>query len=181
MMRLFTFVFVLLGSIAATAQSKTTEKLHKQYAEAFNLFFYNNTLRMLNQQESKEFDELIKDIEKLKFLAIDKKKSTYTSEQHKQLIKGYQDEEFEEIMTSRHQGKTFDVFLKEKNGVTKGMIVLVNDEDNLLVLDILGRIALEKVTSLYDVLGETTEVGGNLKKFLTGDEEKKVIKEDKKQ
>ena len=37
-----------------------------------SLYFYQNTLRMLNQTENKEFDELIKDIEKMKFLMIEK-------------------------------------------------------------------------------------------------------------
>src|SRR5688500_9414885 len=134
-MRNFLIVLALLISSAALAQSKTTEALHKRYSESMSLFFYNNTLRMLNQTDDKAFDELIKDIEKMKFLMIDKAQS-FTGADYKKLVSGYKGEAFEEIMTSRFQGKNFGVFLKESGGKTKGMVVLVNDSSSLYVLDI---------------------------------------------
>src|SRR5688572_6708203 len=90
-------VCVCTGSFA---QSKTTEALHKRYSESMSLFFYNNTLRMLNQSDDKAFDELIKDIEKMKFLMIDKSKS-FTKSDYKKLTSEYKGESFEEIMSSR--------------------------------------------------------------------------------
>ena len=72
--RLSILIFGLVISVATVAQTKTTEELHKKYSEGLALFFYNNTMRMLNQSDDKEFDELIKDIEKMKFLMIEKKK-----------------------------------------------------------------------------------------------------------
>jgi hypothetical protein len=150
-------------SAAAFSQSKTTEALHKENKDALSLFFYNNTLRMLNQQESKEFDELIKDVEKMKFLMIDKKK--FGKGEYKKLVSGYKNEAFEEIMSSRYQGKNFDVFLKEKDGKTKGMIVTVNDSTNLYVLDIVGSIALNKVTTFFKTLDESADIGKKIKAF----------------
>ena len=88
------------------AQSKTTEKLHKKYDEALSLFFYNNTLRMINQKNDQEFDALIKDIEKMKFLMI--QKEDFGKDDYKKLISDYKSESFEEMMTSRHDGKNFD-------------------------------------------------------------------------
>lgn len=154
----------LCFSMGVNAQSKTTEELAKKNTEALSLFFYNNTLRMLNQQEDKDFDALIKDIEKMKFLMIDKK-NTFSNGGYKKLVSSYKAESFEEIMTSRHQGKNFDVFIKEKDGDTKGMLVLVNDSTNLYVLDIVGKIALDKVTKLYSVLGESSDIGAKIQNF----------------
>lgn len=158
-------LIVALTSIALTvsAQSKTTETLHEKNKEALALFFYNNTLRMLNQDEDKEFDELIKDIEKLKFLMLDKTKMAGV--EYKKLVKSYKEESFEEIMTSRFEGKNFDVFLKESNGRTKGMIVMVNDSTNLYILDIVGSIAMNKITSFYKKLDESSELGKRIKDF----------------
>ncbi len=149
--------------LVSFAQSKTTEKLHENNKEALSLFFYNNTLRMLNQSGDPDFDALIKDIEKMKFLMIDKTKFGNTD--YKKLISGYKSEAFEEIMTSRFEGKNFDVFLKEENGKTKGMVVTVNDSTNLFVLDIVGSIALDKITSFYKSLDEGTEIGQRIKSF----------------
>lgn len=151
-------------SLTATAQSQTTEALSKKYSGSLSLFFYQNTLRMINQSENKEFDELIKDIEKMKFLMIDKG-SDFPTGDYKKLVSNYKAESFEEIMSSRHQGKSFDIFVKEKNGDTKGMLVLVNDSSNLFVLDIVGKIALDKVTKLYSELDESTEIGKKIKDF----------------
>jgi hypothetical protein len=153
----------MLFAVAATAQSATTEKLHKKYNEALALFFYNNTLRMINQTEDKEFDALIKDIEKMKFLMI--KKENFGKSDYQKLITEYKSEAFEEMMTSRHQGKNFDVYMKEGNA--KGMVVAVNDDENLYVLDIVGSIPLNKVTTLFNTIDESSEIGKRIKDFVS--------------
>jgi hypothetical protein len=168
-MRYLIIGLLVCVTLASQAQSKTTDDLHKKNSEALSLFFYNNTLRMLNQTDDKEFDALIKDIEKLKFLMIDKSK--LAAVEYKKLVSSYKSEAFEEIMTSRFDGKNFDVFLKEENGKTKGMIVTVNDEKNLMVLDIVGSIALDKVTKFVSKLDETTDIGKKIKDFTTKKDE----------
>ena len=47
-MRYIFILLVVLLSTGAQAQSKTTENLQKKYSESLALFFYNNTLRMVN-------------------------------------------------------------------------------------------------------------------------------------
>lgn len=153
------------------AQSTTTEALHKKHSNALALFFYTNTLRMLNQDEDKEFDALIKGIEKMRFLMIKKKDTEFGGTEFKELVADYKAESFQEIMTSRHEGKTFDIYMKEKEGKTSGMLVLINDADNLFILDILGTIALDKVTKLYSTLDKNADIGSKIKAFAGGDEE----------
>src|SRR5688500_11871755 len=108
-MRYVYIILLALASVAVNAQSKTTEALDKKYNESLSLFFYNNTLRMINQNEDKELDELIKDIDKMKFLAISK--DQLSGSDYKKLINDYKAESFEEMMTSRHEGKNFDVYM----------------------------------------------------------------------
>lgn len=163
-------VFVL--SYQSYAQSNTTESLQKEYADAFSLFFYQNTLRMLNQTDSKEYDELIKDIEKMKVLVISKTAS-FTGVEYQRIKKDYTTESFEEVMTTRYQGRSFDVLLKEKSGKTQGMVVMVNDSSTFYVLDVVGRIALDKVTTLYSALEESADIGKKIKSFTERNEKRK--------
>ena len=169
-------LIILLISLAGAspligvAQSKTTEALNKKHSDALTAFFYNNTLRMLNQTDDKDFDALIKDVEKMKFLMIDKG-TKFKSADYKKLVSEYKAESFEEIMTSRYEGKNFDIYLKEKDNVTKGMIVLVNDSASLYVLDIVGRIAINKVTQFYKKIGESADIGSRIKAFAKKDDD----------
>lgn len=157
--------FLLAVSPQVKAQSSTTESFLRKHSDAFTLFFYKNTLRMLNQTEDKELDDLIKDIKKMRFLLIEKAQARFGSDDYRKLVADYKAEQFEEIMTSRYDGKNFDIFLKEEDGTTKGMLVLINDQDNLYIVDILGRITLDKVTSLYDKLNKSTEIGHRIRQF----------------
>jgi hypothetical protein len=166
---LLAFLFTFSISAFVSAQSETTEALQKEHsARAF--FFYNNTLRMLNQAEDPALDELIKDIEKMKFLMISKDSKPLD---YKKIINDYKAESFEEAMTSRHEGKNFDIFLKASNEKKKGMLVLINDQTTLMVLDIVGSIPLDKVTKLYSTLDESTDIGKKIKEFTGGTEKKK--------
>lgn len=165
-------IIFICASLLASAQSNTTNDLDKKY-EGLSLYFYKNTLKMLNQQDNKDFDELVKDIEKMKFLMIDKAKSAFAAADYKTLLKGYQSEKYEEMMTSRYKGKSLDVYIKSVNNSVKGTVILVNDSSNLYILDILGKVALEKASALFGALDESTDIGKRIKDFAGGNDKKK--------
>ncbi|MBL7874048.1 MAG: DUF4252 domain-containing protein [Cyclobacteriaceae bacterium] len=171
-------VLVLISSSFAFAQTKTTQALDDKY-EGLSLFFYKNTLRMLNQTDDKEFDELIKDIDKMKFLMIDKNKSTFSAADYKNLKTSYGKEQYEEMMSGRFEGKNFDVYLREKDGEVKGTVILASDSSSLFVLDILGKIALDKAPALFKSIDNSTDIGKKIKAFA-GIEEKDEKEKDKK-
>lgn len=145
-------VIILLIGIAGPAfgQSKTTQELHKKYEDSFYLYFYRNTLKMLNQDDNEEFAALIDDIEKMKFLQIDKGKHQFDRNAIRGLMQEYQEDEFEELMTIRDEDADIKIFIKEKDKITHGLVMLINDEDNLAILDIKGSVPLNKLVSLYD-------------------------------
>lgn len=157
-------LFIMAFAVSSVfAQSKTTDNLHKDF-DGKSFFFYHNTLRMINQKADPELDALIKDIEKMKFVIIDKENQDLD---FKKVVTDYKAEQFDEVMTSRHAGKNFNIYIKEKNNKTAGMLVLINDESSLMVLDIVGSIALNKVTELYKKMDESSEFGKQMKS-LTG-------------
>jgi hypothetical protein len=155
---------VMMAEGSVLAQSKTTQALHDLHKDALALYFYKNTLRMLNQSNSPEFDELIKDIEKMKFLLISKSQSFGVS-QFKKLASDYKNEGYEEIMTSRFDGRNFDIYLRERDGKTQGTVVLVNDSTDLYVLDILGSVPVAKVPQFFQKLDESSDIGKQIKNF----------------
>jgi hypothetical protein len=154
------------------AQSKTTQDLHKSYPDARVIFFYKNTLRMINQTDSKEFDDLIKDIDKLKILIIDKSVN-YSASNFKKLSSNYKQDGFEEIMTSRVEGRSFDVYLKEKNNKTLGTVVLVNDVDKLYVLDVVGSVPMQKIPEFFKQINNSTELQNVIKEIAGSKNEEK--------
>jgi Domain of unknown function (DUF4252) len=158
-----------LGTVSA--QTKTTQALSTQYDDALELYFYKNTLRMLNQEEDPGFDDLIKDIEKLKFLLIDKSEG-FEGKDYKKLLTDYKKESYEEIMTGRFEGRNFDVYLKESGGKTQGMVILASDSSNLYVLDLLGRVEISKVTQLFKTLDESSDITKKIKAFTDKGEDK---------
>lgn len=161
-------ILLIAFSWPVMSQTKTTERLQKENSATKSLFFYNNTLRMLNQTDNKEVDDLIKDIEKMKFLMIEKAQN-FGDTQYKKLVSSYKAESFEEIMSSRYQGRNFDVFLKDVNGKTEGMIIAVNDSTNLFILDIVGHIALDKATKLFSTISESSDIGEKIRAFTKKD------------
>ena len=170
-----TLLFLCLIPFVGHAQTKTTVELDKKY-EGMSLYFYKNTLKMLNQADDKNFDELIKDIEKMRFVMVNKEKQKFSLSDLKVLKKSYLGEGYEPVMTSRFEGRNFDVFLREAGGTVKGTVILASDSASLYVLDVLGKVALNKVGSLFNTLDGSTDIGKKIKEFATGGKDKKKRK-----
>jgi len=77
------------------------------------------------------------------------------------------------MMTSRFQGKNFDVYIKTEDGRVKGTVIIAIDSANLYVLDIIGRVALDKATSLFSTLDHSTDIGQRMKDFVISDDKSK--------
>ncbi len=121
---------------------------------------------MINQKGDKDFDELIKDIEKMKVVWVNKLEKKFGAAQYKELVAGYKAEKFEEIMNTRYENKSFNAYIKEKNGDTKGVVVTVDDGENVYVMDIVGKVALNKITSLFSSLNNNSDIGLKIKDMM---------------
>jgi len=164
-MRRLLFLLILAGATQALAQTKTTEKLDADY-DGMSLYFYKNTLRMLNQKEDPAFDEMIKDIEKIRFVMVDRNEGRkFTNSDYAKLKSDYlKKESYEEIMTGRLDGRSLNVLVRESNGKVKGTVIMAGDSSNLYVLDILGKIALEKAGALFKMIDENSDVANKIRK-----------------
>jgi len=165
MKKIFLLAVIISCFIAAQAQSKTTIDLEKKFEGSLSLYFYKNTLRMLNQKEDKDFDELIRNIEKLKFLMIDKTSNGFGENDYQNLLSGYKGESYEAAVTSRFDGRTFDIYMNDKRGSATGTIMLVNDTNSLFILDMIGTIDPSKAGALFSALDGSTDIGQKIKEF----------------
>lgn len=156
---------LLVAGFSGSAQSKTTLALEERYDDSFKLFFYKNTLRMVNQAENPEFDQLIENIEKMKFLMVRKENGKFGPVQYRELVKEYEKESFEPIVTSRIEGRNFDIYLRDSKGSKPGTVVLVNDSSSLYVLDIVGTIDVTKAGALFQTLDSSTDIGSRIRSF----------------
>lgn len=163
-------VLLLFITVVCSAQTETTNELDHNYSSR-TFFLYNNTLRMINQKGDKDFDELIKDIEKMKVVWVNKQERKFGTQQYKELVAGYKAEKFEEIMNTRYDNKSFNAYIKEKNGDTKGVVVTVDDGENVYVMDIVGKVALNKITSLFSSLNNNSDIGLKIKDMMNKEEQ----------
>jgi hypothetical protein len=147
-MRIFIAILAIAMPFLGHSQSKTTQEFHKQHEDAFVLFFYQNTLKMLNQDDNAEFAEIIKDIDKMKFVRVDLKASGFGKEEYSKLVEKYHDEYFEDLMTMRHEGMNVNAYIQEDDGITTGIVMLMQDEENVSVLDIKGAVPINKLVSI---------------------------------
>ena len=137
---------ILIIDLVAFGQTKSTQELHEKYDEAFTLFFYKSTLKMMTP-DNQEFKDLIGGIEKAKLLRV-QKGSKFEDGDVAKYISDIKDESFEEAMTVRHDGDNMNVYIKEDNGETEGVILLLDSKNEFSILDIVGNVDLGKISLL---------------------------------
>lgn len=162
MKKLILIILLSASPVVLWAQAKTTNALQEKFESSLSLYFYKNTLRMLNQKEDKNFDEMIRNIDKLKFLMVDKSTKKFGSKEYQKLLSDYRAEHYESAMTGRMEGRNFDVYIKDE---PRGTVVLVNDSTNLYVLDMIGTIDASKVGTLFSTIDQSTDIGEKIKNF----------------
>jgi len=137
---------ILIIDSVAVGQTKSTQELHEKYDEAFTLFFYKSTLKMMTP-DNQEFKDLIGGIEKAKLLRVEKD-SRFEYGDVAKYISDIKGESFEVAMTVRHDGNNMNVYIKEDDGKTEGVILLLDSENEFSILDIVGSVDLGKISLL---------------------------------
>jgi hypothetical protein len=140
------FFFLLTLSSWSMAQTIHTQKLHEEHPDAFTLFFYKSTIRMLDPTNSEEYFNMIKGIEKAKFLRFDSLE--LSDDDLAQFKKEIMADSFEEGMTFRRSEGTANVFIRDKEGEKEGIIFIMKAEDEVYILDIVGKVAVSSLMEL---------------------------------
>ena len=150
-MRTIVLSLVLFALLALPAQAQTdiSSRL-AQRDGATKLFFYKNTLRMINVSKNEAFDELIKNIDKVRYVTVPIERGGFTLESYDALLTEIKGEGFEELMNMRQADRFIDAYLKGASEQPDGFIVTIRTEDDLTMLDMKGLINPTQVGGLME-------------------------------
>ena len=150
---LFLFCFTL-----GNAQSKILQELKDSNSVQLGFYFTPSTLRMLNIQKDPAYDEMIKGVEKLKFLIMEPDKFSTTT-YFETADKLRTEENYEEYIVWDGNGDELQVFGKPE---TKEMVGLANFQDQMYIFDLKGTIDLTKIPDIYEkaITQDSTALNG---------------------
>lgn len=139
---------LLLHAPVIFSQSKSITRFRSDYKESSNLFFYSSTLKMLNPEGNPDFDEILKDVEKVRILNYTKQEQEFDRDDIAKLKKNMQDEGYISLMMIREEGNSIELFNRERKKRTIGFVAVVENDRTLVLIDLTGSIDIKKFLEL---------------------------------
>ena len=156
-MKKIAFILLLILPGLAQAQSKVMRDLADDFPDAFVLMFYHSSLNMLNMDDDPDFARMIRDIEKIKVLRIDKAEDDFTNSALSSLMEALNDRGFEELMIIKSKDYDIGVYINEDDGDIEGYFLLMNEDENFTAIDVLGSMAVGDIGQLVDKIKDVNE------------------------
>lgn len=139
------------------AQSKVMRELADDFPDAFVLMIYHSSLNMLNIDDDPDFARMIRDIEKIKVLRVDKDEDNFTSEALVDLKGDLNDRGFEELMVIKSKDYNIGVYILEDDDDIEGYFLLMDEDENFTAIDVLGSMAVGDISQLVDKIKDVNE------------------------
>ena len=155
-MKLIAILVLALLPCYTLAQSKVMRNLSEEFPDGRVFMFYHSSLRMLNVEDDPDFDRMIRDIEKIKVLMIEKEESFESEKVLSEIKDGLEDEEFEELMAVKSKDYNIGVYILEDDE-SEGFFLLMNEDDNLIAIDLVGSMPIGDIGQLVDKIKEAKE------------------------
>lgn len=151
MLNTLKIIVLIMGiPLFTQGQSPSLQKLVKDEKTELSLYFYPSTLRMVNLQRNAEFDELIKDIDKLTFLKLDR--HAFDHQQFIELVqKLEQKEKMEEYIVVEGKDQKLYVLGRENPAATIGLAYF---QKEYYAMDVAGEIQIKNLPKLYEQLSQ---------------------------
>ena len=141
----FICILIMEAGTPLKAQSELFKSLQESYDLNVELYFYASTLRMINLSRDPNFDEMVKDIEKMIFYQINDVPTNEIRAISKRFIEM---EEFEELMSVEGKDETFYVLGKNENEY----VALLKADKDLVAINLKGMIRIHKIPDLINSL-----------------------------
>ena len=146
--RLLVWVIAVLF-VFSTNPVQSQNELFKTLKDSYNvnaeLYFYASTLRMINISRDPNFDELVRDIDKMTFYQLDELPSAEIRQFVSQLYSEYG---FEEMITVDSKEETIYVVGKEESE----FIAIIKSGGFTMAVDLEGKIRVDKIPELVNSL-----------------------------
>ena len=131
--------------------------LADDFPEARALVFYYSSLNMLNIEDDPGFSEMISDIEKIKVLIIEKEGAEFNKEVVNGIKNDLSSQDFEELMTMKNKDYDIGVYILEDDGDVEGFFFLMDEEDSLIAVDLVGSMPISDVGNLIDKIKQAND------------------------
>ena len=143
--------------------SQSQSRAMKEITEAhdgFTMVFYYSTLKMWLPDDNAELKELIYDIEKIKVLRLDED-DKIESEEMARVKEKLAEQNYEELMLIKGPTRHLMMYIREG----KGIFILGNEGAEVLILDIIGTIPINKLLTLQNKIETLIQDGSILDSF----------------
>lgn len=147
----YAFMLLLLAvTINVCGQSKSITRFRSDFKETSNLFFYSSTLKMLNTENSQELADIFNDIEEIRVLNYSKASVGFSKANISALKKSLADEKYRVIMMINEKGNVVNLYNREKRGKTVGFVAVIENQEGLVLIDLIGSIDVKKFMALKE-------------------------------
>lgn len=143
----FTFLIISFGTFA---QNSAVTDFKDRHARELSLHFYPSTLRMVNLDRSKDFDEMIRGIQKARFFKMDS--GAVSSDDLQKFTNELSTLGFEEMMFIKNKNMDLQVWALEKKHPET--IVISKSEAHVMLLEVTGMINIAKIPGLAESFRE---------------------------
>ncbi len=147
--------WTILTVVAAQAQSDAITKFFSKYQNDDSFTQVTVSSKMFNlftnmEVESKDDQEILNAISKLKGLRILGKENTRNSrELYKEAMSMIPAKEYEELMSVRDKDQDFKFFIKEMSpGKINELVMVMGSNEDFMVMSLFGEIDLKQVSKL---------------------------------
>ncbi len=147
MRKILVLLFISV-TLQAYSQSKSITSFRSDFKENSNMFFYSSTLKMLNTENNIEFAAILEDIEEIRFLNYQKSAQKFTKDDISALKSKLQGESYNNIMMMNENGNSINIYNREKKGRTTGMVAIIENSQELILIDLIGSIDVRKFLEL---------------------------------
>jgi hypothetical protein len=144
-------IFILLlitFTLQGFSQSKSITSFRSDFKENSNVFFYKSTLKMLNTENDPELAGILDNIEEIRVLKYQKSVQKFNKEDIATLKNDLTKESYNNIMMINEKGNSLNVYNHEKKGRTRGMVAIVENGQDLILIDLIGNIDVKKFLEL---------------------------------
>jgi len=138
-------IALIICPTLAFGQSKVMRNLAEEFPEARVIMLYHSTLNMLNIEEDEEYARMIRDIEKIKLLIVDKTTQKYSTTVIDDLKSDLSKYDFEELMTLRSKDYDIGVYINDDDGDIEGFFFIMDEEESLVAVDLVGNMPVGDV------------------------------------
>lgn len=147
-----------MSPFLAQAQSKVMRSLAEDYPDAFVLMFYHSSLNMLNVNDDPDFARMIKDIEKIKVLRLNKKEDHFNEKALSELKDDLDNRGFEKLMTVKNPDYDIGVYIHEDDDDILGFFLLMDEDEDFMAIDVLGSMPVGDISQLVSKIKEAKDI-----------------------